>query len=442
MRSVLPLFAPLGKWGKSKWMRFRRAVGALAERNFRYLFASSTISGLGDGVSFVALVFAVLQVSDSAIALGLVLAARQIADAAIVLAAGVWADRLPRHLVLIAVAIVQGVAQAITGTLVLTGSATIPMLVVLQAVYGLAEGFYLPASTGLIPATVSPGRLQQANALLGLSRNGTRIVGPAIGGALVALGSPGSALLADAASFATAALLLLPLSLPARAEVVETKSFFADLRQGWGEFRRQTWIWTTIVFFGIGNFAFASYWVLGPVVSKRDLGGAPAWAALTAALGVGALVGGVLAMRIRPKKPLAASCMAAWVILLLPLGMGLGLPLSVLISFSLVAGCGLAIHITLWFTVFQQNVPEEALSRVSSYDSFGSFVLLPLGAALAGPVAAVVGVQKTLIGAAIVIAITQAIVFAQPSVHAIRAREEPPPEIPEPAPEHVTMASP
>ncbi|HEY7148642.1 MAG TPA: MFS transporter [Gaiellaceae bacterium] len=423
-------------------MRLRRAVGALAERNFRYLFASSTISGLGDGISVVALVFAVLQVSDSAIALGLVLAARQVADAAIVLAAGVWADRLPRHIVLIAVALVQGVVQAITGSLVISGSATIPMLVVLQAIYGLAEGFYLPASTGLIPATISAGRLQQANALLGLSRNGTRIVGPAIGGAIVAAGSPGSALLLDAASFFAAALFLVPLRLPTRDDVVEAKSFFADLRQGWGEFRRQTWIWTTIVFFGIGNFAFASYWVLGPVIAKRDLGGAPAWAALTAAFSVGAIVGGLLALKIRPKKPLAASCMAAWVFLLQPLGMGLGLPLSVLVVFSVLCGCGLAIHITLWFTVFQQNVPEESISRVSSYDSFGSFVLLPLGAALAGPIAAVVGIHETLIGAAVVIAITQAIVFAQPSVHAIRAREEPTPALPENTPEHVTMASP
>src|SRR5256885_2232166 len=186
--------APSRKCDKSTGMRLRAASGALAERNFRLLFSSSTISGLGDGVSTVALVFAVLQVSDSAIALGLVLAARQVADAAIVLAAGVWSDRLPRHLVLIAVAAIQGAAQTATGTLVLTGTATIPMLIVLQALYGLAEGFYLPASTGLIPATVSPGRLQEANALLGLSRNGTRIVGPAIGGALVAIGSPGIAL--------------------------------------------------------------------------------------------------------------------------------------------------------------------------------------------------------------------------------------------------------
>jgi MFS family permease len=398
-------------------------TGALVERNFRLLFTSSTISGLGDGVSLVALVFAVLEVSDSAVALGLVLAARQVADAAIVLAAGVWADRLPRHLVLIAVAAVQGAAQGATGALVLAGVATIPMLVALQAAYGLAEGFVLPASTGLIPATVSPARLQEANALLGLTRNGTRIVGPAIGGALVAVGSPGAALLVDAASFGAAALLLWPLRLPARADVVEGKSFFADLREGWTEFRRQTWIWTTIVFFGIGNFAFATYFVLGPIITKRELGGAPAWATLTTAFSVGALLGSLIAIRIRPRKPLAASCMSAWVFLLQPLGMGLSLPLPVLTVFSAVAGAGLSVHLALWFTVFQQNVPPEAVSRVSSYDSFGSFVLLPLGAAVAGPIAAVVGVHETLLAAAAVIAITEAIVFAQPSVHAIRAPE-------------------
>jgi Major Facilitator Superfamily len=409
-------------------MAFRIPTGALGERNFRLLFSSSTISGLGDGISLVALVFAVLDVSDSAISLGLVLAARQVADAAIVLVAGVWSDRLPRHLVLIAVAAVQGAAQAGTAGLVLWGAATVPALVGLQALYGLAEGFVLPASTGLIPATISPARLQDANALLGLSRNGTRIVGPAIGGALVALGSPGVALLADAASFAAAALLLLPLRLPPRAEAVEAKAFFADLREGWHEFRRQTWIWTTIVFFGIGNFAFAAYFVLGPIVAKNDLGGAPAWAALTTAFSVGALVGSLIALRIRPRKPLAASCMSAWVFLLQPLGMGLGLPLSTLVAFSAIAGAGLSVHLALWFTVFQQNVPPEAVSRVSSYDSFGSFVLLPLGAALAGPIAAVAGTKATLLGAAAVIAITEAIVFAQPSVHAIRAPEAVEPE--------------
>jgi MFS family permease len=304
----------------------RVPLGALAERNFRLLFSSTTISGVGDGISNVALAFAVLEVSDSAIALGIVIAARQLANAGIVLAAGVWADRLPRHVILIAAAVVMGAAQAATGTLVLSGDATVRILVVLQVIYGLADGFVLPASTGLIPATVTGARLQEANALLGLSQNGSRIIGPALGGALVALGSPGSALLADAGTFAAAALLLLPLRLPGRADVIESKPFFHELREGWGEFKRQTWLWTTIVFFGIGNFAFASYFVLGPIIAKRDLGGAPAWAALVTVWSVGSLVGGLIALRIRPKKPLAASCMAAWPIVLQPIAIALQLP--------------------------------------------------------------------------------------------------------------------
>ncbi|HEY6052652.1 MAG TPA: MFS transporter, partial [Gaiellaceae bacterium] len=285
-------------------MKLAGRLGALTERNFRLLFSSTTISALGDGVATIALAFAVLDVShNSAVALGGVIAARQAAQASITLVAGVWADRLPRHVLLISVASIQGAAQATTAAVVLTGHATVPLLIGLQVVYGLADGFVLPASQGLIPATISRGRLQQANALLGLSRNTIGILGPALGGVLVGLGSPGSALLVDAASFGAAALLLTRLHLPARADVVEPKSFLADMREGWGYFRRQTWLWTTIVFFGIGNFAFSSYFVLGPLIAKRDLGGAPAWAALMASFGVGSVVGGLFALRFRPRRP-------------------------------------------------------------------------------------------------------------------------------------------
>ncbi len=140
-------------------------LGALAERNFRILFTSTTISAVGDGVSTIALAFAVLQISGSPVALGAVIAGRQVAQAAITLAAGVWSDRLPRHLVLVAAASVQGSAQATTGALVLSGHATVPIILALQVAYGLADGFVIPASQGLIPHTISRGRLQQANAL-------------------------------------------------------------------------------------------------------------------------------------------------------------------------------------------------------------------------------------------------------------------------------------
>jgi MFS family permease len=402
----------------------RIQTGALAERNFRLLFSGATISGVGDGISLVALAFAVLKVSDnSPVVLGVVIAARQVANAAIVLLAGVWADRFRRDTLLIGASLVQAAAQIATGVLVIRGSGSVPLLIAFQATYGLAEGFVIPASVGLIPATVSAARLQQANALLGLSQNGTRILGPALGGGLVVLGTPGGALLVDAATFVVAALFLARLRLPDRDETIEARPFFDDMREGWSYFKGQTWLWTTIVFFGIGNFAASSYWVLGPLISKHDLGGAPAWAAVTAANSVGALVGGAVALRIKPRKPLAASCMSAWLFALPSLGFGLGLPLPVLIVFSALSGGGIAVHLALWFTVFQQNVPPEALSRVSSYDAFGSFVLNPAGAAIAGSVAASIGARDTLLVAAAVIVVTEAIVYAQPSVHAIRARD-------------------
>jgi hypothetical protein len=406
-------------------MQLRGRLGALAERNFRFVFASETISALGDGVSTIALAFAVLQVSGSPTALGLVIASRQLAAAAITLAAGVWTDRLPRHLVLVAVATTQGAVQAISATLLLTGHATVPLLAGLALVYGLADGFVIPAGQGLIPLIVSAGRLQQANALIGLSRSMLGIAGPALGGVLVAVGSPGSALAVDAASFVVAAVLLARLSITPRDDVAEPEPFFAELLHGWNEFRRQTWIWTTIVFFGIGNFAGASLFVLGPLEAKRHYGGAGAWALVVSAVGAGSIVGGLIALRWRPTRPLLASCASAIPYGFQTLAFGLRLPLWGLVVNAAVAGLCLALHLTLWFTVFQQQVPEESRSRVSSYDALGSFVLIPLGSALAGPVSAVAGVSATLIGSGVISLACIAIVLVQPSVWAIRANPEP-----------------
>ena len=402
-------------------MSVRSRVGALAERNFRLIFSSATVSALGDGVSTIALAFAVLHISGSPTALGAVIAARQVASAAITVAAGVWADRLPRHLVLVAAATVQGTVQVTSGTLVITGDATVPLLAGLAVAYGLAEGFVIPAEQGLIPLIVSSARLQQANALMGLSRSILRVAGPAVGGVLVVLGSPGGGLIVDGVTFAVAALLLVRLSIPPRADAAAPERFLVELREGWNEFRRQTWIWTTIVFFGIGNFAGASLFVLGPLVAKRDLGGPGAWATIVSAGGLGSIVGGVVALRFRPKRPLLASCVAAVPYGFQTLALGLGLPLWALVANSALAGGALAVHLALWFTVFQQQVPEAARSRVSSYDALGSFVLIPLGSALAGPVSVLIGVSATLIASGLISLACIAVVIAQPSVWAIES---------------------
>jgi len=397
-------------------IRLGGRLGALAERNFRLIFTSTTISALGDGVSTIALAFAVLQISNSPTSLGIVLASRQVAMAAFTLAGGVIADRLPRHLVLVAAALVQGAVQAVSAVLVLSGHATVPLLAVLALVYGVADGFVIPASQGLIPLIVSSTRLQQANALLGLSRSVLGFAGPALGGVLVTLGSPGSALLVDAVSFGAAAVMLARVSIAPRDDAVEPEPFLAELREGWNEFRRQTWIWTTIVFFGIGNMAGGTYGVLGPVMAKRHYGGAGGWAGIVTASGVGAIVGGLAALRLRPRRPLLLSCVAAVPYGFQTLALGLRLPLWALIANSAFAGAALSVHIALWFTVFQREVPEAARSRVSSYDTLGSFVLIPLGAALAGPAAAVIGAENTLLLSGVISLACIAVVIAQPSV--------------------------
>jgi MFS family permease len=264
-------------------VRLSGKLGALAERDFRLVFSSTTISAVGDGVAAIALVFAVLQIAhNSATAVGIVLASRQAAAAIVTLAAGVLSDRLPRHLVLVAVASVQAVVQATVATLVLGGSATVPLLAGLAALYGLADGFEIPASQGLIPAVISKARLQQANALLGLSRSILGFGAPALGGLLVAAGSPGSAIAIDAVSFAVAALLLLRVRVAPRDDTAAPAPFLAELRDGWREMRRIPWLSSTLVFFGLSNFANQSFPVLAPLVFKQHYGGAGAYGARSA----------------------------------------------------------------------------------------------------------------------------------------------------------------
>jgi MFS family permease len=403
-------------------VRLAERLGALAERNFRLVFSSTTISAFGDGVSQVALAFAILKIHNSPVSVGIVLAARQAAATVVTLAAGVVADRLPRHLVLVAVAGVQGLTQALTGALVLSGHATVPALVGLAVFYGAADGFVIPTSQGLIPSIVSASRLQQANALLGLTRSLLGMLGPTLGGVLTALGSPGAALEVDAATFVVAAVLLLRVAIPPREDTVAPERFFTEMRSGWTEFKKQTWISHTFAFFLLGNFFGSAFGVLGPYLVKQHYGGALSWGFIGGAEGVGAVLGGLAAIRIKPRRIVLASCLWAILYGLPTLVLGLLLPLPLVVAAAFVQGFGLALHLTLWFTAFQQQVPEEALSRVSSYDAIGSFMLIPLGTAAAGLVAGVIGARTTLLVAgALAVALNVAILFVR-SIYRVEAR--------------------
>jgi MFS family permease len=368
---------------------------ALKERPFRLLFLGQAVSLLGDGMVGVALAFAVLEATGSASDLGIVLAARTVPLVLFLLVGGVWADRLPRRPLMVTTDLIRLAAHGAMAALLIAGDAGVWSLAALAAVAGAASAFFNPAITGIMPAVVSTERLQQANALRGLTEAVGRIAGPALAGLLVVGIGPGWALAVDAATFGVSAVFLALIPMPAHVPV-EAQSFLGDLRDGWDDFRSRTWLWTTVASTTFGNMLFAAYFVLGPLVADRELGGAGAWALIASAFGIGLLVGGIVLLQLDPRRPVLVATLAV-ALYTLPLAF-LAIPAAAVVTAgaALLAGAGLAVANNLWETTQQRHVPPELLSRVTSYDWFGSLAAVPIGMLLWGPVAEQIGVSVAL----------------------------------------------
>jgi MFS family permease len=396
-----------------------RSLHVLREREYRLFFLGQAVSLLGDGMVNVALAFAVLDLTGSASALGLVLAARMLPLVGFLLAGGVMADRLSRRTVMIAADLVRVASQGAIAALLIAGVAEVWQLAALSAVTGSATAFFNPASTGLMPAVVSSERLQQANALRGLAMAAGQIAGPALAGVLVAGAGAGWALAVDAATFAVSVAFLLRLHVPAMERLV-VRSPLDDLREGWDTFRSLTWLWTFVAAATIGNFVSAASGVLGPLVAKESLGGATAWALIVSALGVGSLAGGVLALHVQPRRPMLMATLPLY-LFAAPLAMlALEVPAVYIAAVSLLSGAALMISNTIWETTLQRHVPPAALSRVSSYDWFGSLAFQPIGFAIWGPVAELSGVSTTLWAAFSIQIVTTSALLLVPSIRHLR----------------------
>jgi predicted MFS family arabinose efflux permease len=411
-------------------MRAGEFFGALRERRFRLLWLGQATSTLGDGLVPVALAFAVIQSLDRGpTALGIVIAAQTVPVVLFVLVGGVWADRLPRQMVMLVSDVVRGLVQATLALLLLTENAEVWHLAVLMAIYGTAQAFFQPAATGLVPATISPERLQQANALLGLSRSLAFVVGPAVAGVMAATTNPGVVFAFDALTFGVSATSLALLRLPRSRRAGEHQSFLADLKGGWHELMSHTWLWVIVAwaaaFLGI---VVAPYATLGPVIAKESLGGPAAWGMIAAGWGVGTVVGGLIAMRWKPLRPMLVCCAAVLLIAPAMILLALRAPAPLIAALNAVGGSGMGLFTALWQTTLQQHVREDALSRVSAWDWMGSYLFLPLGLVLAGPVSDVIGVSETLwISVAFIVLSTIAVLLV-PDVRNLRRRDAPEPE--------------
>jgi MFS family permease len=319
---------------------------------------------------------------------------------AFLLVGGIWADRLPRHLVMVTSNLISGASQGLIAVLLLLGHAQIWQLMVLAAVNGASTAFFFPASSGIIPQTVPRPMLQSANAILRLGQNSSWIVGAAVGGLVVAVTSPGIGIAVDAGTFFLGAFFTARIRLPSELRM-ETPNFFAELGDGWREFSSRAWLWVIVLQFGFVNaIEQGTQGVLGPAIAKDHFGGAAGWGLVLTAESLGLFAGGLILLRLRPRRLLLTATLG--VLLTIPLLLALAgpLPLAAVIAAALVAGLGIEIFGIMWDTTMQQEIPQEKLSRVYSYDALGSWVLIPLGYAVAGPVSEVFGTRPTVLGAA------------------------------------------
>lgn len=375
--------------------RLPESLVVFRTREFRLLFSGQAVSVLGDRMALVALAFAVLEIGGSASDVGLVLAAGTFPLVATVLAGGVFADRVSRRAVMVVADLVRIASQGAMAALLIGGVAEVWMLALLAGVTGAATGFFSPASTGLLPEIVLTEQLQPANALRASAVSTGEILGPAAGGVLVAAAGAGWAIAIDAVTFAVSAACLALLRVPT-PDAAQRSSFVADLREGWAAFRSRRWVWAFVAYFAIVNLLWGAWSALGPIVSERDLGGAAAWGTILAAMGVGALAGSLVAAHVKPSRPLLFAALADG-LFALPLAFLAAAPPVPLIALgALLSGAGMALSISVWESTLQRHVPADSLSRVSSYDWFGSLAFYPLGLAIWGPIAAVIGIGVSL----------------------------------------------
>jgi MFS family permease len=396
-------------------------VQLLRNRNFALLFSARSISYFGTYLAPIAVAFAVLDLTGSATDTGIAFACWTLAQISTLMMGGVVSDRLPRRLVMIGSDAANVCVRLAMGVLLLSGQARIWEIFVLQVLGGAATAFYSPASSGLVPELVDRSHLQQANALMGIARYLAFPLGAATGGAIVATIGAGTALLVDAGTYAASALLLSGIRLPARVRVVAAPSFLRELREGWQAFTEHTWVWLLTVWIALYFLVtYAPFFVLGPYIAKHDLGGAGAWGTVVTGEGIGALAGALVGLHVRPSRP--------WVVVgaIFALTSVQSVLLAAHVSFvvialaAVVAGFSFSLGSVIFETGVQHAIAPDKLSRVSAYSWMCAMVFLPLGYALAGPIAAAVGMSAYLVFGAVWIVATTLVVYSVPAVRNYR----------------------
>ena len=394
---------------------------------FYQFFFARTISNFGNGMSPVALAFGVLDiVGADAGSLSLVQGAKTVPILLLLIVGGTIADKYGRAKVMGLADIFGSLLILIAAWSFISGSPSVWLLAVVGLLFGILNGIWYPAFAGLVPIIVPEEKLQSANAAIGFGSNVAFMFGTASAGLVVAYFGVGWALAIDAVTFLIAGLMVYPLSKlpqPGQVEDGEKVNFLHELRAGWSEFKSRSWLVAIVIAFAFINMTFEAIWaVLGALQTREHYDGAATWGLVLGFMSLGFLVGTVVANKIRPKYPLRLVMILMLAEPIFTLAFGTVQPLFVLLISAVAVGIAMDIFYVMWATTIQQNVPSESLSRVNSYDSFGSFVFGPLGIMVAGPLAIAIGVNETLIIGASISALAILGSLMIPSVRNMQAK--------------------
>ena len=398
-----------------------RRFPVLAYRDFRLLLADRLLAPAAFAFSLVGVSFAVLYATGSTADLSYVLAAQIAPSLVFMLIGGVVADRVPPQWVIVAGNVMIALGEGTFGVLVLAGHIQLWQMILLETLTGTGMAIFYPASQALVPRLVPGDLMQEASAISRLAMNAGQMGGAVLAGLCVAAFGPGWALAVCGLGMLISVPMLLSIR-GARHVRVQSAGMLRDLRDGWSEFRSHTWLWVIVAQFGVVLMAwYGAFQILGPVVAKAHLGGPAAWGAITAADSVGLIAGGIISLRFTPRRPMLFVVAIGAAIAIAPLALAMlwPLPLVCLASFGL--GVTVEIMMVQWTVALARNIPPDKLARVSSYDLLGSVMAMPVGALIAGPLAAAVGVSAVQYGAAALIIVASALALIPRDVRTMRA---------------------
>jgi MFS family permease len=405
----------------------RRSQNPFSVRDFRLLWVGEAVSSLGDQFALIALPWLALVMTGSGLALGGVLALMAIPRALFMLIGGVSVDRLSPRRVMIGSNAVRLVAVAVFGVVVLAGLAELWMLYVFALVFGVADAFFFPAQTSIVPQLVEPEQLQRANGIVQGTAQATVLVGPALAGIVIAaLGSEAAdttgiavGLLLDAITFAISMVTLRLIHARQRAVHAAT-SIIESIREGvrfvWGKASMRAVIVLSLS---------ANLFIVGPLevglpyfAYTRLPEGVAAFGVLLAAFGGGSLLGLAAGAMLPTPAPARLGTVVIVAISLAGLGLAALAPVqSTLAAAVMTAASGIALGYgnLLGLTWIQTRIPSELMGRVMSLVMLGSMGLVPVSMLMAGA-AVQVSLDATLVVAGLGMAVVSLASLLSPAV--------------------------